>query len=193
MGPSRIFVGMIAIAALAGCGTQDEDTTAAAPPPTTSTEVPGLVEPTCLAGNLLGFSGLPQTAPPAPEPMPIPAGFAPVRVVTCENDSGPGTGADTAAWIEEQREGDLTAVLEGYALPSDPPQTTRINGVDERTCFVDQPNPPIVWLVDDRGLGMRPTLPVDDCGGFKWDAITAIRALPLVERIVHQVPMSPGR
>lgn len=186
MGGSRIFVGLLAVGLTVGCGSSGDpgdsgDTAAPAPPPT----VPGLVEPTCLAGNLLGFSGFPQEAPPVPDPMPIPADFVPVRAVICEGDWNAGVADDhTVAWIEERREGDMTAVLARYALPSYPPP-------ERLTCRVDQPTPPTVWLVDERGLGLRaPGLPTGECGGFKWDAITALRALPVTDRIVHRIPVS---
>jgi hypothetical protein len=183
MGASRIFVGILAIGLAASCGSSDSTDDAAAPTPQSST--PGLVEPTCMAGNLLGFSGLPQDAPPVPDPMPIPEGFVPVRAVICEGDWNAGVADDhTVAWIEERREGDMTAVLAGYALPSYPPP-------EELTCLADQPTPPIVWLVDERGLGLRaPGLPTGECGVFKWDAITALRALPVTDRIVHRIPVS---
>jgi len=127
-------------------------------------------------------------APPAPEPTSIPDEFEPVRVVTCEGSDGTN---ENANWIEEHRQGDLTAVLAGYALPTDPLRTTQINGVDLRTCMVDQMTPPIVWLVDAQGLAMRPELPTGDCGEYKWHAITAIRALPVTGRIEHRIPLSP--
>jgi len=121
--------------------------------------------------------------------MPIPDGFEPVRAVTCEGAWNNGTGAEVVdhavTWVEEHREGDMTAVLAGYRLPSEPPQ-------EELTCLTDQLMPPIVWLVDDHGMGMRaPGLPTGECGVFQWDAITAIRALPRTERIVHRIPLSP--
>lgn len=187
MGASRICVGLLAIGLAAGCSVSGEsdEIAATAPRPT----IPGLVEPTCLAANILGFSGLPQDAPPVPDPMPIPDGFEPVRVVTCEGAWNDGTEADVVehavTWVEEHREGDMTAVLAGYRLPSAPPP-------EERTCLIDQMTPPIVWLVDENGLGMRPPgLPTGECGAFKWDAITAIRALPVTERIEHRILLSP--
>lgn len=186
MGASRIIVGLLAIGLAAGCGSSgdtDDDTAAPAPRPT----IPGLVEPTCLAGNLLVSAGLVGSAPPAPEPTSIPDDFEPVRVVTCEVSDGTD---ENATWIEEHRQGDLSAVLAGYELPTDPLATTQINGVDVRTCRIDQPTPPVVWLVDAQGLAMRPILPTGWCGGYKWDAITAIRALPVTETVSHMIPVA---
>lgn len=188
MGASRIFVGLTVLGlTVSGCGSSTESDETAAPEPRPT--IPGLVEPTCLAGNLLGFSGLPQTTPPVPDPMPIPDDFEPVRVVTCEGAWNRGETAEvvdhSVSWVEEHREGDMTAVLAGYRLPSEPPP-------EELTCLTDQLTPPEVWLVDENGLGLRtPRLPTGECGVFKWDAITAIRSLPLTERIVHQIPLSP--
>lgn len=183
MGASKVWVGLVAL--VAGCGTSGDTDDASAPAQLPT--IPGLVEPTCLAANLLGFSGLTQTAPPVPDPMPIPDGFEPVRVVTCEGAWNNGTDAEvvdhTVTWVEEHREGDMTAVMAGYRLPSEP--------LEEQHCYIDQVTPPIVWLVDENGLGMRPPwLPTGECGAFKWDAITAIRALPVTERIEHQIPLS---
>ncbi|MDI9917753.1 hypothetical protein [Rhodococcus sp. IEGM 1379] len=184
MGTSRVVVGLAAIALVAGCGTSGEDTGGAAAAPTPRVSVPGLVEPTCLAGNLLGFSDLPQMAAPVPDPMPIPAEFVPVRAVTCEGDWNAGVTDHTVLWVEERREGSMDAVLAGYRLPSE-------SSFDQPRCFVNQMTPPIVWLVDDEGLGLQaPGLPTGECGVFKWEAITAIRALPLTERIVHCIPVS---
>lgn len=188
MGASRILVGLAALGlAVSGCGssTETDDTAATVPRPT----IPGLVEPTCLADNFLGFSGVPQTTPAVPDPMPIPESFEPVRVVTCAGAWNRGETAEvvdhTVSWVEEHRQGDMTAVLAGYRIPSEPPP-------EELTCLTDQSTPPEVWLVDENGLGLRPPgLPTGECGVFKWDAITAIRALPLTERIVHQIPLSP--
>ncbi|MDI9918627.1 hypothetical protein [Rhodococcus sp. IEGM 1379] len=183
MGTSRILVGLAAAALVAGCGTVSNNTEEAAAAPTSRASVPGLVEPTCLAGNLLNFSDLPQSAAPVPDPMPIPAEFVPVRAVICEGDSPGGVTDHTVSWVEERREGNMDAVLAGYRLPSE--------SLENRTCYADQPTPPIVWLVDDQGLGLLgPGLPTGECGAFKWDAITAIRALPLTERIVHRIPVS---
>ncbi|MFM1726769.1 hypothetical protein ABI214_10290 [Prescottella soli] len=182
MGASKLCMGMLAVALAAGCGSGGSDAESDAPLPQQRASV--LVEPTCLAGNLLSFSDQPQTAPPVPDPMPIPHGFAPVRVVTCEGDWDAGVADHTVSWVEEHRQGDMTTVLAGYALPSEP--------IEEQTCRADQLTPPEVWLVDERGLGLRaPGLPTGECGVFKWDAITAIRALPLTERIVHRIPVSP--
>ncbi|PTR28996.1 hypothetical protein C8K36_103368 [Rhodococcus sp. OK519] len=185
MGASRIIVGLLAIGLTAGCGSSGDtdDTAEPAPPPT----IPGLVEPTCLAGNLLASAGLVGSAPPAPEPTSIPDDFEPVRVVTCEGSDGTD---ENATWIEEHRQGDLSAVLAGYELPTDPLKTTRINGVDQRTCYIDQMTPPIVWLVDTQGLAMRPELPTGECGEYKWVAINAIRALPVTETISHMIPVA---
>lgn len=186
MGASRIWVGLATFALVAGCGTSSDETSPALPP-TTSATVPGLVEPTCLAGNLLASAGLVGTAPPAPEPTSIPDDFEPVRVVTCEGSDGTD---ENVTWVEEHRQGDLSAVLAGYELPTDPLKTTRINGVDVRTCRVDQMTPPVVWLVDAHGLAMRPALPTGECGEYKWDAITAIRALPVTQTIGHLIPVA---
>lgn len=178
------LLGVVSIAFLVGCGAPSHNENDAAAP-TSPVNVPGLVEPTCLAGNLLGFSDLPQTAAPVPEPRPIPSDFAPVRVVTCEGDWNAGVAEHSVSWVEERREGNMDAVIAGYRLPSDTPP-------EIRTCIVDQPTPPIVWLVNDQGLGLlAPDLPTDACGGYKWDAITVIRALPVTERIVHLIPVSP--
>jgi len=178
-----VLVGLAAIALLSGCtdaGAGTDSSEASKP----QDGVPSLVEPTCLAANLLSFSQLPQSTPPAPDQMPIPAGFEPTRVVTCDGDWNAGVVNHTVAWVEEHRTGNLDAVLASYALPSEPR--------DLQTCTVDQMTPPIVWLVDDSNMGMRaPELPTGECGAFKWDAITAIHALPVTQRIVHQIPVSP--
>lgn len=180
---SKVLVGVGAIALLAGCSAEEVDTEPSASAGSQHV-VSGLVEPTCLASNLLGFSQLPQSTPPAPDPMPIPAGFQPTGVVTCDGDWAAGVVDHTVAWVEEHRAGDMDAVLAGYALPSEPR--------DGQTCTVDQRTPPIVWLVDDSNRGMRaPELPTGECGAFKWDAITAIRDLPVTERIVHRIPVAP--
>lgn len=117
-------MGLTALAlTMSGCGssTESDDTAAPTPPPTIS----GLVEPTCLADNLLGFSGLPQTTPAVPEPMPIAQDFEPVRVVTCEGAWHRSEAVEvvdhTVRWTEEHYEGDMAAVLAGYRLPSEPP------------------------------------------------------------------------
>ena len=185
----KVLVGVAAIALLSGCSDSGSSTEPSpSPGPSASPEpqetVPGLTEPTCLAANLLSFSQLPQSTPNAPDPMPIPAGFEPTRVVTCDGDWDAGVVNHTVAWVEEHRTGNLEAVLAGYALPSEPR--------DQQTCTVDQRTPPIVWLVDDSNMGMRaPELPTGECGAYKWDAITAIHDLPVTERIVHQIPVAP--
>lgn len=176
-------MGVAAIALLSGCSDTGAGTEVSASP-RPQEAVSGLVEPTCLAANLLSFSQLPQSTPPAPDQMPIPTGFAPTRVVTCDGDWNAGVVNHTVTWVEEHRTGNLDAVLAGYALASEPR--------DLQTCTVDQMTPPIVWLVDDSNMGMRaPELPAGECGAFKWDAITAIRALPVTERIVHQISVAP--
>ncbi|MFC4604246.1 hypothetical protein [Rhodococcus kronopolitis] len=183
MDASRILVGMAAVALLSGCSSSDVGAEASEPP-TPQEAVPGLVEPTCLAANFLSFSQLPQSTPPAPDQMPIPAGFTPTRVVTCDGDWNAGVVDHTVSWVEEHRAGNMDAVLAGYALPSEPREL--------QTCTVDQMTPPIVWLVDDSNRGMRPPeLPTGECGAFKWDAIIAIRALPINDRIVHRIPVAP--
>lgn len=42
----------------------------------------------------------------------------------------------------------MDAVIAGYRLPSE-------SSFDQPRCFVNQLTPPIVWLVDDQGLGLR--------------------------------------
>ncbi|MFG1782595.1 hypothetical protein ACGFIU_09150 [Rhodococcus oryzae] len=148
------------------------------PAPFTPAPAAALTEPTCLAENLLDFIGNRVTVP---EPTAILADFAPTAAITCGGDWAAGVTDHAVSWVEEHRQGNLDAVLAGFALPSE----------QDGTCFTDQPTPTVVWLVDDRGLGMRPVVPTGRCGEFKWDAITAIGALPLTERIVHQVPVSP--
>lgn len=181
---SRELLGVVSVALLVGCSAPSNNADDVAPPSSRVT-VPGLVEPTCLAGNLLGFSDLPQTVAPVPEPRPVPADFVPVRVVTCEGDWSAGVVEHSVSWVEERREGNMDAVIAGYRLPSDTPP-------EIRTCIVDQATPPIVWLVDGQGLGLlAPDLPTNECGAFKWDAITAIRELPVTERIVYLIPVSP--
>lgn len=186
MGASRICVGVLAVGLAAGCGSSgstDVNTAATTP----RADIAGLVEPACLAGNLLAGAGLVSEAPPAPQPTAIPPDFEPVRVVTCERSDS--TDANVT-WIEQHRQDDLTAVLAGYELPTDALRTTQINGVDVRTCRVDQMTPPIVWLVDAQGLAMRPALPTGGCGEYKWDAITAIHALPVTQTIGHLIPVA---
>lgn len=89
MDSSKVLVGVAAIALLSGCsdtGTSTEPSPSPSASPEPQEAVPGLTEPTCLAANLLSFSQLPQSTPNAPHPMPIPAGFEPTRVVTCDGD-----------------------------------------------------------------------------------------------------------
>ncbi|TJZ76048.1 hypothetical protein FCG67_18715 [Rhodococcus oryzae] len=179
MGKWRVSAGLLAVTLLSGCGaTDDAAEESAAPVTDASASASALTKPTCLAESLLDYIGNGVTVP---EPTIIPAGFVPTATITCNGDWGAGVTDHAVSWVEEHRQGNLDAVLAGFALPSE----------QDGTCFTDQPMPPVVWLVDDRGLGMRPVVPTGRCGEFKWDAITAIDALPLSERIVHQVPVSP--
>ncbi|OYD70203.1 hypothetical protein [Rhodococcus sp. OK302] len=117
-----------------------------------------------------------------PELTVIPDGFVPTGAVICEFDRSVGVVDHALSLVEMRHRGDLTAVLAAYAVPSDP---------RDMTCHVDQPMPPTVWLIDDQGLGMRPALPLGRCGEFKWEAIEAVKALPVTERIVHPIPVTP--
>ncbi|MCZ4557892.1 hypothetical protein O4215_20210 [Rhodococcus maanshanensis] len=178
MGMWRVLAGLLAVALLSGCGATDDAAAEESAAPVTQASASALTKPTCLAENLLNYIDNGVTVP---EPTTIPTDFVPTAAITCEGDWGAGVTDHAVSWLEEHRQGNLDAVLAGFALPSE----------QDGTCFTDQPAPPVVWLIDDRGLGMRPVVPTGRCGGFKWDAITAIDALPLGERIVHKVPVSP--
>jgi hypothetical protein len=178
MGMWRVSGGLLAVTLLSGCAATDDAATEESATPVTQSSASALTKPTCLAENLLDYIGNGVTVP---EPTAIPTDFAPTAAITCEGDWGAGVTVHAVSWVEEHRQGNLDAVLAGFALPSE----------QDGTCFTDQPTPPVVWLVDDQGLGMRPVVPTGRCGEFRWDAITAIGALPLSERIVHQVPVSP--
>ncbi|MGW6376173.1 hypothetical protein ACWFRB_08940 [Rhodococcus sp. NPDC055112] len=176
MGIWRVSAGLIAIAMLSSCGATDTAAEGSAAP-ATQASTSALTKPTCLAENLLDYI---RNGVTVPEPTTIPADFIPTAAITCAGDWGAGVTDHAVSWVEEHRQGSLDGVLAGFA-PSE----------QDGTCFTDQPTPPAVWLVDDRGLGMRPVVPTGRCGEFKWDAITAINALPLSERIVHQIPVAP--
>ncbi|MFE4499910.1 hypothetical protein ACFRFQ_08590 [Rhodococcus sp. NPDC056743] len=125
----------MSVALLVGCGTPSNNEKDAAAT-TSRVNVPGLVEPSCLADNLLGFSDLPQTAAPAPEPRPIPADFAPVRVVTCEGDWNAGVVEHSVSWVEERREGDMGAVVDTSGRRSMPSGSYRSpNGLSTSSPF----------------------------------------------------------
>ncbi|AQA25566.1 hypothetical protein BTZ20_0720 [Rhodococcus sp. MTM3W5.2] len=173
----RVSAGLIAVALLSGCGATDDAATEEFRASTASASASALTKPTCLGENLLDIGN----GVTVPEPTTIPADFVPTSAITCEGDWGAGVTDHAVSWVEEHRQGNLDSVMAEFALPSE----------QDGTCFTDQPLPPVVWLVDDRGLGMRPVVPTGRCGEFKWDAITAIDALPLRERIVHQVPVTP--
>ncbi|NMM85580.1 hypothetical protein B2J88_14575 [Rhodococcus sp. SRB_17] len=174
MDPSRILVGLFGAALLAGCTTSDPDRELMP-----AAEDWGLVPATCLAENLTDSV---RNGVQVPDPTAIPDGFIPAGAITCDLDRSVRVVDHALSLVEMHHRGDLTAVLAAYAVPSDP---------RDMTCHVDQPMPPTVWLIDDQGLGMRPVLPQGRCGEHKWEAIEAVKALPVTERIVHPIPVTP--
>jgi hypothetical protein len=177
MDSSRILVGLFAAAALAGCTTSAPERELM-PLPTLSAEDLGLVPATCLAENLTDPV---RNGVQVPEQTVIPDGFVPTGAVICEFDNAAGIVDHSLSLVETRHGGDLSAVLAAYAVPSEP----------RDGCYADQMVPPTVWLIDDQGLGMRPIVPQGRCGGYKWEAIEAVNALPVTERIVHPIPVTP--
>lgn len=180
-----MFVGAGALLLLVGCGSAESPVLGSAPAPPTA-DLSMLEPATCLADNLGASLG---TGVLVSEPKSIPDGFTPTHVITCDfgtdgdgndndNGRGDGRGDHTIGWVEQHRRGDLSAVLSAFRVPSGP---------RDPSCMTDQLVPPTVWLVDDRGYGMRPLVPQGTCGQYKWDAIEAVNTLPVTETIVHQV------
>ncbi len=173
---------MGALAAASGCnGASDRPPTIASQTVQASSS---LTAPTCVAANVLAVHGIPSQSPNTHEPIHVPDNFEPTTVITCEPDwiGASETRSKTVMVIETHRTGDLSAVLDAYAQPTDR---------RDFTCLVDQALPPSVWLVDSAGLGMRPILPQNECGGFKGESILEIGKLPTSsEPIVHEIPFT---
>ncbi|MDI9901016.1 hypothetical protein QM716_14245 [Rhodococcus sp. IEGM 1409] len=179
MKPSGMFVGASALLLLVSCGSAESPVRGFAPAPPT-VDLSMLEPATCLADNLVASLG---TGVIVSEPKSIPDGFTPTQVITCDfgaNGNGDVSADHMVGWVEQHHRGDLSAVLSAFRVPSD---------LRDPSCMTDQPVPPTVWLVDDRGYGMRPHVPQGTCGQYKWDAIEAVNALPVADTIVHQVPV----
>lgn len=138
-----------------------------------------LVPATCLADNLVNPAG---NGVQIFKPTVIPDCFTPTGVIACDLDSSAGVVDHALSLVESRHRGDISAGPSAYAEPSDP---------RDMTCFVDQMNPPTVRLIDDQGLGIRPILPQWPCGEHKWEAIEVVNVLPVTERIVHPIPITP--
>ncbi|MBT2267642.1 hypothetical protein [Rhodococcus erythropolis] len=175
MRPLGMFIGAGALCLIVGCGSAEPTARSSTPAPP-SVDLSMLEPATCLADNLGAPLG---TGVIVSEPQPIPDGFTPTQAITCEF-SASGDAGNTAGWVEQHHRGDLSAVLSAFRVPSEP---------RDMTCVTDQPLPPTVWLADDRGYGMRPLVPQGSCGQYRWDAIEAVRGLPVTQTIVHEIPI----
>ncbi|MEW1878695.1 hypothetical protein AB0O58_03260 [Rhodococcus sp. NPDC080181] len=117
---------------------------------------------------------------PRPTPGTVPDDFVPVAAIVCDQIDE-GVAPDTVPYREHRYEGDLTEVIRLLNAPS---ESTLIRGYCPTYSVVE---PPQIWLVDNRGRAMEPTLPTGECGLLNYSAIAEIRALDMVTEFEHDV------
>lgn len=138
--------------------------------------------PNCIAPNLLPILLPVAVVPPpgqadAPAPGSLPDGFVPTAVVACR-PGGPDTptASGEVAVAETRYEGDLSGVLDALSEPSDR---------RDRGCTPSHVRVPALWLVDEGGRAIRPSVPKDECGALKARVFSEVEGLISVSETPH--------
>ncbi|RAL31685.1 hypothetical protein CVN56_26315 [Rhodococcus sp. AQ5-07] len=144
---------------------------------------------TCEAPNVLGaimtdpvreVPGIPS----APDAGAVPKDFAAVQVVTC-SESTDVEGSDPLVRVVDEtvRGGDLSELMAAVSQPSRPKSP-----FSRRDCNFSLARQPVVWLVDARGNGFRPSIPSDrSCGMPSAAPFAAIYELSVVDHSTYTV------
>jgi len=104
--------------------------------------------------------------PDVPAPGRVPDDFVPESVVTCTTGGRLRDSSGTWAAVTRARlEGDLEPLLALLDTTSTDEAAACDDGDGART---------VVWLVDALGRGVRPLLPVDECGGPSQAVVRAL-------------------
>ncbi|MDI9914598.1 hypothetical protein [Rhodococcus sp. IEGM 1379] len=122
----------------------------------------------------------------SPRPGAVPVNFHPVSAITCElqADSVVAEGP-TATFYEVRWTGNPTAALEALKAPS------KVLDNTTRICpFSSEASLPDLWLIDDKGRGMRASYPEDECGYNIPDGLGEVRALTESSRTARPVTLS---
>jgi hypothetical protein len=118
----------------------------------------------------------------------VPEGFVPVEVIRCdammatvEDDEGL-----WSAVTEERLAGNLDALVEALAQPSDSPRANQV-------CTADMEIVPDLWLIDAQGQAMRAAWPTNSCGKTKPGVREILGGMEVVATARHKVELIQPR
>ncbi|MGF0311722.1 hypothetical protein [Rhodococcus sp. IEGM1428] len=117
---------------------------------------------------------------PRPNPGTVPDGFVPVAAIVCDQ-ADEEVEPNTVPYREHRYEGDLAEVVRLLNAPSE----SSLSWSPCPTYSVVEPSQ--IWLVDDRGRAVEPTLPIGECGMPNSSAVAEIRKLDMVAEFDHDV------
>ncbi|OZD03411.1 hypothetical protein CH275_16705 [Rhodococcus sp. 06-235-1A] len=131
-------------------------------------------------------SGATLDIAPRPEWGSAPAGFATTSVLVCEVAPGAAPGDFNPDIRQVTYFGDgIDAVTDAFDARSYKLKLSILG-----SCSGDYLNPPVVWLVDDSGLGYRPQFPKDHCGRPSDEPLDLINRLTVQDDRIVPAPLA---
>jgi hypothetical protein len=128
------------------------------------------------------------SAPPPPAAGSMPEAFVPVEAIRC--DALMATVEDEeglwSAVTEERLAGDMDALVDALAQPSDQPRANQ-------ACTADMELVPDLWLVDAQGQAMRAAWPTNSCGKTKPGVREILGGMDVVESTQHKLELIQPR
>lgn len=151
-------------------------------------ELVGAVD--CTTAQRILESGTEPTTPAATRPAAgsVPATFAPVEVIRCGATLATVEDPDGlwSAITQERLAGNMDALLEALAEPSDGPGLNR-------ACTADMELVPDLWLLDANGQAMLAAWPTDSCGKTKPGVRNVLAEMDVVDASRHKVALIQPR
>jgi hypothetical protein len=119
----------------------------------------------------------------------VPEGFVPVEAVRCDTFMMATLEDEEGLWsavTEERLAGNIDALVDALAEPSDPPRANQ-------ACTADMELVPDLWLVDAQGQAMRAAWPTNSCGKTKPGVREALDGMDVVESTQHKIKLIQPR
>ncbi|MGW6172100.1 hypothetical protein ACWF5H_01285 [Arthrobacter sp. NPDC055138] len=142
----------------------------------------------CTAAGRAVEQGEPGVAP-LPAAGGVPEGFVAVEAIRCDAFMLATLEDEEGLWsavTEERLAGDLIALVDALAQPSDQPRANQ-------ACTADMELVPDLWLVDVEGQAMRAAWPTNSCGKTKPGVREVLGGMEVVESTQHKLELIQPR